>query len=150
MRPCTLNTFLTKVPFFFFSKYLLAKIILKCLTIINKVYRNILTCQDERLELITITAPGGVIPIYHSDQVTLFSYLTISLYFGNCVIIIHSKNSCNIIPYFNMFSTAEIPPGVINLISHKNIPYSPQILTPSLAQQMMEITLPKNIILPLK
>ncbi|KYN21247.1 hypothetical protein ALC57_06345, partial [Trachymyrmex cornetzi] len=132
------------------GKYLLAKTVSKCIKLLNTIHKNILTCQDERLELIAIRAPGGVIPLYHTDEVILFSYLTVSLYFGNCVVVVYSRNSCNIIPYFNMFSTAEIPPGVINLISYKNLPYSAQISHPELIDQLLEVTIPKNIILPLK
>jgi len=115
---------------------------------LNKVYKNTLICQDERLELITIRAPKGVISICHIDEVILFSYMTVSLYFGNCVVIIYNKNSCNIISYLNIFSTAEIPPGVINLISDKEFPVTTSNYP--LFHQLIEITIPKNIILPLK
>ncbi|EGI65213.1 hypothetical protein G5I_06391, partial [Acromyrmex echinatior] len=131
------------------GKYLLAKTVSKCTKLLSKMRKHTLA-SDEKLELITINAPGGVIPIYHIDEVVLFSYLTVSLYFGNCVLLLYTKNSCNITPYFNMFSTAEVPPGVINLISHKNISFFVQSSNPPLPQQIIEVTLPKNIILPLK
>ena len=110
-----------------------------------------LRCQDERLEVITIRAPRGVIAVYQTVEVILFTYMTIALYFGNCIIAVYNENSCNIPSYLNMFSTAEIPPGVINLISDKDVEFrSVGGLNLSLNEQLLEITQPKNIILPLK
>ncbi|KYN30924.1 hypothetical protein ALC56_14736 [Trachymyrmex septentrionalis] len=133
------------------GKYLLAKTVSKGIKLINKTYKNILT-YGERLEMISLRAPRGVIYLYHTDEVTLFSQITTSLYFGNCIIVIYNKNSCNIIPYLNMFSTAEIPQGVINLISdiNEHIYVSHVILESSLSHQSVQVTVPKNIILPFK
>ncbi|XP_011866089.1 PREDICTED: uncharacterized protein LOC105561051 isoform X2 [Vollenhovia emeryi] len=78
-----------------------------------------LLCQDGRLELIAFNMPKGIVPILYSDEVKAFCHLTLALIVGNCVIVICNKNSCTLPSYFNMFSTAEVPPGVVNLFLSK-------------------------------
>ncbi|KYQ50705.1 hypothetical protein ALC60_10203, partial [Trachymyrmex zeteki] len=132
------------------GKYLLAKTMSKCIKLLNKTYKNTLTCQNERLEQTVIRAPRGIILLNHIDENKLFSFLTVSLFIGNCVIVLQSENSCNITPYCNMFSTAEIPPGVINLLFFKHIRLVNISNETSLYDQLINVTIPKNIILPLK
>lgn len=86
-------------------------------------FSNLFECQDERLEVARIRKPKGVLSIFHNKEDVLFSYLTLSLMFGNCVIVLYNgqtiDNSCT--QYFNMFATAKIPPGVINLLLNKDL-----------------------------
>jgi len=109
-----------------------------------------LLCQDERLESVVIKAPKGIVSLYHEDEVALFSYLTLSLIVGNCVIVLCNQFSCNLAPYCDIFSVSEIPPGVLNLLSNRDLfsrmkfpNYTPKGL-------FCASTKSKNIILPLK
>jgi len=148
--PTLNNTF--KCFFFlfsFFSKFLLAKTVSKWIKL-SKVFENILICRDERLESIIVHAPKGIISLHHEDEVILFSYLTLSLIIGNCVIVLCNKFSCNLAPYCNIFSASEIPPGVLNLLSNRDM-FS-QIKCPNYIPKNLfcASTKSKNIILPLK
>ncbi|KYN02201.1 hypothetical protein ALC62_06984, partial [Cyphomyrmex costatus] len=132
------------------SKYLLANTISKCIKLLNEVFKPSLSGSNERLEQIYIRAPRGIISLCHTNEVTLFNYLITSLFVGNCVIIVCSQHLCNIAPYCNMFSTSKIPPGVINLIFQKDLHYPTYLSNYSLTNYLMIVTVPKNIILPLK
>ncbi|XP_024888096.1 uncharacterized protein LOC112464995 isoform X1 [Temnothorax curvispinosus] len=101
------------------GKFLLADTVLKWLKSSN--INNTLKCQDERLELTNFRGSKNVVSIFHPDEVVSFGYLTLSLMIGNCVIVLFDKRSCSLAPFFNMFSTAEIPPGVINLLSRRDL-----------------------------
>jgi len=114
------------------------------------IFENSLICQDERLESVLIRAPKGIVSLHHEDEVVLFSYLTLSLIVGNCVIVLCNQFSCNLAPYCNIFSASEIPPGVLNLLSNKDM-FS-QIKCPNHAAKDLfcACTRTKNIILLLK
>jgi len=80
----------------------------------------------------------------------LFSYLTLSLIVGNCVIVLCNQFSCNLAPYCDIFSASEIPPGVLNLLSNRDM-FS-QIKCPNYTSKNLfyASTRSKNIVLPLK
>ncbi|XP_071573080.1 uncharacterized protein [Temnothorax nylanderi] len=101
------------------GKFLLAETVLKWLKLSN--INNTLKYQDDRLELTKFHGSKNVVSIFHPDEVTSFGYLTLSLMVGNCVIVLFNGHSCTLAPYFSMFSTAGIPPGVINLLSKKEM-----------------------------
>jgi len=134
---------------FFFSKFLLAKSVSKWIKV-SKILENMLNCQDERLESVTIRAPRGIVSLHHEDEVVLFSYLTLSLIFGNCVIVLCNQFTCNLAPYCNIFAASEIPPGVLNLLSNRDM-FS-RIKFPNYTSNALFVacTKLKNIILPLK
>jgi len=114
------------------------------------MFENMLICQDERLESVIIYAPKGIVSLYHEDEVVLFSYLTLSLIVGNCVVVLCNQFSCNLAPYCNIFAASEIPPGVLNLLSNRDM-FS-QIKCPNYTSKSLfyATTKSKNIILPLK
>jgi len=103
------------------GQFVLAKTVSKCLKLPG-IHDNVLVCyQDERLEVSDIRTPKGVILLQHKNIIKLFSYLTLSLVVGNSVVVICDENSCTLAPYCNMFATCQIPPGVINMLSNKNL-----------------------------
>jgi len=134
---------------FFFSKFLLAKSVSQWIKM-SKIFENILICQNERLETVTIRAPKGIVSLHHDDEVVLFSYLTLSLIVGNCVIVLCNQFSCNLAPYCNIFAESEIPPGVLNLLSNRDM-FS-QIKFPNYTSKGLLVACAKlkNVILPLK
>ncbi|KAL6254983.1 hypothetical protein P5V15_014326 [Pogonomyrmex californicus] len=102
------------------GKYLLAEIVLHCIKVPD-ISQNELFCDyDERLEVSNLYKPEGVAWIEASAESNLFNYLARFLIKGNCVIVISDECLSTIAPYCNMFVTAKIPPGVINLLSFKN------------------------------
>ncbi|XP_011700263.1 PREDICTED: uncharacterized protein LOC105457345 [Wasmannia auropunctata] len=137
-------------------------------------YENSLFCsQSEELEVTKIPNPKGIIILKEEeiplkkDEFPLFTRMIQILTAGNSVIVINNTNSCNLAPYYNIFSAAGIPPGVINLLSNENIQelelalcgtdyasYAKQfvpISQPRNPEKMfMNFTTPKYIIFPLK
>jgi len=111
-----------------------------------------------------IRNPKGVIILKEENETVLFRRLIQILTFGNSVIVICNTDSCNLVPYCNMFSASEIPPGVINLLSNENIKelelalcgmdyanYAEKFFsTINLEKIYINLTIPKQIILPLK
>ncbi|XP_011647082.1 uncharacterized protein LOC105433442 [Pogonomyrmex barbatus] len=102
------------------GKYSLAETVLQCIKLPDISENKLFYYQDERLEVSNIYKPHGVVWIRDCDESNLFNYLTRLLIKGNCVIVISDEYSSTIAPYCNMFITAKIPPGVINLLSFKN------------------------------
>lgn len=107
--------------FLFFSKFLLANTVVKWTEFLNVINYPLFYYHDQRLELTSIYRPKGIVSLQHCNETELFTYLTLSLIIGNCVIVICNEGSCTLAPYCNMFSTSEIPPGVINLLSNKDM-----------------------------
>lgn len=70
---------------------------------------------------------------------------------GNSVILLCNQDSCTAASYFNMFSTAEIPPGIINLLLNKQICECFHSIFQELDSFIFEHCTSRNyIILPLK
>ncbi|XP_029172869.1 uncharacterized protein LOC114941879 [Nylanderia fulva] len=81
-------------------------------------YKNHVNChQNDKFEVTKIRIPKGVIFLEKKDAVTLFRELTQCLITGNAVIVICNPDVCTLVKYCDIFSTATIPSGVINLIS---------------------------------
>lgn len=117
------------------------------------------------LEITTIRCPKGVIILKEEDEAILFRRLMQILTVGNSVIIISDTNLCSLVPYCNMFSASEIPPGVINLLSSDNMKelelflcgmdyasYAEQsFFSKDCIEEIYEnLTVPKQIVMPLK
>ncbi|XP_011167484.1 uncharacterized protein LOC105201230 [Solenopsis invicta] len=118
----------------------------------SNVLEDILCCyQDEKFEISSFHTTKGVISLMHKDENVLFSYLTLSLLLNNCVVVLCNETSSILAPYFNMFSTAGIPPGVVNLLLNKNMHKSQQDESKMLLSNVYtHCTLLKQIVLPLK
>jgi len=89
------------------------------------IYENSLSCSqggsNTKLEVTKIRNPRGIIILKAKDESSLFNQLMYILIAGNSVIVICDTDSCSLVPYCNMFSISNIPPGVINLLSSENI-----------------------------
>jgi len=129
---------------FSFSKFILAKTVSNWIKL-STIFENMLICRDERLESVIIRAPKGIVSLHHDDEVALFTFLTVSLIVGNCVIVLCNQFSCNLAPYCNIFAASEIP-----LLSNRDM-FS-QIKIPNYTSKSLlcASTKLKNIILPLK
>jgi len=114
------------------------------------MFENTLICQDEQLESVIIHAPKGIVSLYHEDEVELFIYLTLSLIVGNCVVVLCNQFSCNLAPYCNIFAASEIPSGVLNLLSHRDMFSRFKCPNYTLKDLIFASTKSKNILLPLK
>jgi len=135
---------------FFFSKFLLAKTVFQWIKL-SLNFGNVLDCQDERLEVAKIRKSKGVLSIFHDKEDVSFSYLTLSLMFGNCVVVLCNETNLCITQYFNMFATAKVPPGVINLLSNKDLfQFNDYSMTYSKEDAHKHCTSVNNIILCLK
>jgi len=134
---------------FLFSKFLLSKTVSEWIKL-SKIFENMLICYDEKIESVFIHAPKGIVSLYHEDEVALFSYLTLSLIVGNCVIVLCNQSSCNLAPYCNIFAASEIPPGVLNLLSNRDLFSQIKFLNYTPKSLFCATTKSKNIILPLK
>ncbi|KYN32391.1 hypothetical protein ALC56_13248, partial [Trachymyrmex septentrionalis] len=78
--------------------------------------------ENKMTEILFTRKPLGVIIILREENENiLFFRLMQILISGNSVIVIFDANFCNPSSYYDMFSRCEIPPGVINLLSHENI-----------------------------
>ncbi|KYN08505.1 hypothetical protein ALC62_00489 [Cyphomyrmex costatus] len=64
---------------------------------------------------------GVIIILKEESENVLFFRLMQTLISGNPVIVIFDANFCNPSSYFDMFLMCEIPPGVINLLSHEDV-----------------------------
>ncbi|XP_012054775.1 PREDICTED: uncharacterized protein LOC105617835, partial [Atta cephalotes] len=76
--------------------------------------------ENEMIEVLYTRKPLGVIILKEENENILFFRLMQTLIAGNSVIVMFDANLCNPSSYYDMFSTCEIPPGVINLLSHEN------------------------------
>ncbi|XP_024883465.1 uncharacterized protein LOC112462106 isoform X1 [Temnothorax curvispinosus] len=132
------------------------------------IYENSLSwvSQSEGSEVTKIRNPRGVIILKEDDEIFLFQRLMQILTVGNSVIVICDSNFCSLVPYCNMFSVSEIPPGVINLLSSENVKdlelslcgmdyesYAKQFFSEDpddLEKTYINLTTPKQIIVPLK
>ncbi|XP_029176409.1 uncharacterized protein LOC114944591 [Nylanderia fulva] len=117
-------------------------------------YKNHVNChQNDKFEVTKIRIPKGVIFLEEKDAVTLFRELTQCLITGNAVIVICNPDVCTLVKYCDIFSTATIPSGVINLISSKIIAYMnyEKILEKSKPNSIYEqLTTTKHIVLCVK
>lgn len=77
--------------------------------------------ETEQFEVTNIREPRGVIILEETNTITMFRNLTQSLITGNSIIVICNPDMCVLTFYCDMFSTATIPPGVINLLSSNNL-----------------------------
>ncbi|XP_071626993.1 uncharacterized protein [Temnothorax longispinosus] len=104
------------------GKVKLSKIVQKWTTF-PRLYKDSLIPQYPPLwvTIIRIRKPKGVITLMEQNETDLFRKLAQSLIIGNSVIVICTKQSCDLAPYCDMFSTSGIPPGVINLLSFENV-----------------------------
>ncbi|XP_011874328.1 PREDICTED: uncharacterized protein LOC105565609 isoform X2 [Vollenhovia emeryi] len=130
------------------------------------IYENSLSCSQSsgKLEVTKLRKSRGVIVLKEKDEAVLFRRLMQILTVGNSVIVICNTDSCSLVPYCNMFSISEIPPGVINLLSTANIKelekslfemeyesYAKQLFSDNnFDQTYINLTEPKQIIMPLK
>lgn len=122
MRSLNLFSFIRSNFFFlfFFSKFLLADIVLKWIKF-PYYYENSLICpQSGRLEITMTRKPHGIIFLKAEQEISLFSRLIQVLISGNSVIVICNA-AYTLAPYCDMFSTSDIPPGVINMLSRECI-----------------------------
>nr|XP_012217601.1 PREDICTED: LOW QUALITY PROTEIN: uncharacterized protein LOC105669303 [Linepithema humile] len=102
------------------SKFLLADVISRWIK--GSYLSKINSVCLKRTDLITSQhKPMGVIFLKEENEITLFSRLIQSLIAGNSVIVLCDANSCNLAPYCNMFATAEIPRGVINMLPSESL-----------------------------
>ncbi|XP_024877054.1 uncharacterized protein LOC112457946 [Temnothorax curvispinosus] len=131
------------------GKFDLAETVLNTIKLGNLI-RSKLKWQDERLELIKFHGSKNVVSIYHANEETLFLYLALSFMIGNCVIVLHNENSCTLAPYFNMFSTAGVPVGVVNLLSSRDMCQYFSSRNDELDEALNDCTSINHIILPLK
>jgi len=147
------------------GKCVLANMISKWINF-SYIYENSsLSSQNQGLEITTIRCPRGVIILKEEDEdeVILFCRLMQILTVGNSVIVISDTNFCSLVPYCNMFSASEIPPGVINLLSSDCIKdlelclcgmnyasYAEQLFSEDIKEIFKKLTIPKQIVMPLK
>lgn len=100
-----------------------------------------------------------VIIIKEETETALFDRLTQTLIAGNSVIVICDASFCNLAPYCDMLSASEMPPGVVNLLSHKDIrhlelylcgtdyeSYKNQFFSEDAKQTFTELTVLKHIL----
>lgn len=107
--------------------------------------------QGDKFEITKIRIPRGVIILKEKDKVTLFRELTQCLIAGNSVIVVCNPDLCTLVQYCDIFSTATIPLGVINLISSniiEDMKYEKILESPQLVY--IHLTITKHIILSLK
>ncbi|XP_071555918.1 uncharacterized protein [Temnothorax nylanderi] len=76
--------------------------------------------RNAEVERTIARVPLGVIILREENESVLFFRLMQTLIAGNSVIVMFGANFCDLSPYCDMFSTCEIPPGVINLLSHED------------------------------
>lgn len=149
---------------FLISKSALADIISEWIQF-SCIYENSFSScsQSKGLEVTKIRNPRGVIILKEKDEAVLFHRLIQILTVGNSVIVICDTNSSSLIPYCNMFSVSQIPPGVINLLSSEYIKelelslcgmyyesYAKQFFSENnLEKTYINLTKPKQIIVPL-
>ncbi|XP_072752717.1 uncharacterized protein [Anoplolepis gracilipes] len=73
--------------------------------------------ETEQFEITKVRQPRSIVLLEEKDNVTMFRELTQSLITGNSIIVMCNPDLCTLAPYCDVFSTARIPPGVINLLS---------------------------------
>lgn len=77
--------------------------------------------ETEQFEITKIHESRGIIILEEKEKITMFRELTQSLITGNSVIVICNPDVCTLTNYCDMFSTAMIPPGTINLLSSNTL-----------------------------
>lgn len=114
------NNFFFFVFIFLFSKFLLGDIVSRwtAFPLFNET--SLVCSQNDRLEIIKHRIPRGVIILKEKTEEILFLRLIQILISGNSVIVIADANSCSLAPYCDIFSTSNIPRGVINFLSNEN------------------------------
>jgi len=105
--------------FFIFRKFVLTTIVERWIKI-PYLFENIQGHIENEIEVLYTRKPLGVIILKEENENILFFRLMQTLITGNSVIVMFDANLCNPSSYYDMFSTCEIPPGVINLLSHEN------------------------------
>ncbi|KMQ82548.1 hypothetical protein RF55_22585 [Lasius niger] len=106
----------------------------------------------ERFEITKVRIPKGVIILEEKDKVTLFRELTQCLITGNSIIVICDPDLCTLAPYCDIFLTATIPPGVINLLSSnilEDVKYD-NLAELKPEEVYVQLTINKHIVLCLK
>lgn len=105
------------------GNFLLAERVLKCIKLFSYIHQTLsIGSQHERLDIRKTRKPRGVIILKEKDETVLFDLLTQILITGNSVIVIcDGKNSCSLAQYCYMFSSCDIPSGVINLLSNNKM-----------------------------
>ncbi|XP_070162444.1 uncharacterized protein [Polyergus mexicanus] len=88
---------------------------------INQLTHHEIEFKQQKFEITKIRIPRGVILLEEKEKVTMFLELTQSLITGNSVIVICKPDLCILPLYCDIFSTATIPPGVINFLSSEFI-----------------------------
>ncbi|XP_011877025.1 PREDICTED: uncharacterized protein LOC105567081 [Vollenhovia emeryi] len=73
------------------------------------------------ISLVKTRRPRGVVTLMEKEETNLFKKLTQSLIIGNSVIVLHTTETYNIMQYCDLLSTSGIPPGVVNLLSCRNV-----------------------------
>lgn len=141
---------------FSFSKHTLAGIILKWIKSSHFYENSMIYSQNGRLETTIKRKPIGIVTLKAKNLDTLFCQLTLALITGNSIIVLCNSVYCSLVPYCDMFSTSGIPPGVINMLSIKNVEnvlqdyYISKIELLSKENPYIKLTKPKIIILPVK
>ncbi|KAL6436515.1 hypothetical protein ACFW04_004771 [Cataglyphis niger] len=86
---------------------------------INQLTYHNIEFKQQQFEVTEVRIPRGVILLEEKDKITMFCELTQSLITGNSIIVICNPDLCTLPSYCDIFSTAIIPPGVINFLSSK-------------------------------
>lgn len=147
------------------GKILLADRILKWIKLSYIYETSLFYSQCGRLEITQIRKPRGIIILKEKDETVLFDRLIQILIAGNSVIVIcDGKNSCSLAQYCDIFSTSEIPSGVINLLSNDKLKtlelslctteydfYAERFFSKEkLDKTYLNLTIPYQIILPIE
>lgn len=123
---------------------------------------SLLYSQNDRFEVIQIRIPRGVIVLKEKTEEMLFLRLAQILISGNSVIVLTDATSCKVASYCDIFSSSQIPRGVINVLSNENTRdlelslcttayanYEKRFFTSSWEKTYINLTLPKQIVVPL-
>ncbi|KAL6262331.1 hypothetical protein P5V15_007422 [Pogonomyrmex californicus] len=146
------------------GKFKLADVISRWIRF-SYIYEDLLDSHSGTLNMkvTKIRNPKGIIVLREKSETVLFGRLMQILTFGNSVIVICNEHFCSLAPYCDMFSTSQIPPGVINFLSSKDIKkleldlcetnyefYAKRFFTDNFENVHTTLTILKQIIVPLK
>ncbi|KAM0726623.1 hypothetical protein ACS0PU_007807 [Formica fusca] len=138
------------------NESLLADIVSKWLKLqyfsINQLTHHETEFKQQKFEITKVRIPRGIILLEEKDKVTMFRELTQSLITGNSVIVVCNPDLCILPLYCDIFSTATIPPGVINFLSSKfvkNVNYD-ELATLNPEEVYTYLTMNKHIVVCLK
>ncbi|XP_072752474.1 uncharacterized protein [Anoplolepis gracilipes] len=111
------------------GEFLLADTVSKWLKLPYFCINTLTRHETEQFEITKVRQPRSVVLLEEKDNVTMFRELTQTLIAGNSIIVMCNPDLCTLAPYCDVFSTARIPPGVINLLSTTHKEYSMADLT---------------------